>query len=147
MSKFYMAGTDGTGEYKVVAVTSLGRVGYRNLSGGLTRVRVEPASEAAAHALGNVLVGWKQPDENQFRLSVVLQDGNKAIEAIEKSLMALGCAEFNPDTSAWREELGSSSIPEEDMNEGTNVSVPFDVLTDITAQAITLAEALRALRN
>jgi len=109
-SKFYMAGTDGTGEYAVVAVSVLGRIGYRRLDDGSTRVRVEPFNEDSAAAMATALSGWKQPDKNQFRFSMAAT-GNNAVAAMEAGLHALGFpedVEFNPAASGWREELGGA---------------------------------------
>lgn len=89
MSEFYMAGTEKTGEYFVVAVSSLGRVGCRDLGWGF-RVRVEPSSEAAAAELAMVLQApeWKQPgDDGQNRFSCVIEDAD--LESRYDKLMAV----------------------------------------------------------
>ena len=72
-SKFFMAGTEGTGEYLVLLVTELGRVGIRKL-GDSIRIRVEPANDAAADAIRSAFPAatWKQPGAGgQFRFSRV----------------------------------------------------------------------------
>src|SRR4051812_25211594 len=69
---WHMAGTEGTGEYVVVARTPLGCVGYREF-GHVYRVRVEPQPSGWA-ALARALTkdsGWKQPgDGGQARFSI-----------------------------------------------------------------------------
>jgi hypothetical protein len=40
--KWYMTGTEETGEYVVILSTRLSRVGYRDLQNGYYRIRVEP---------------------------------------------------------------------------------------------------------
>lgn len=77
-----MAGTEGTGEYRVIAATKLGRVGFRPLICGSFRIRVEPRDQAVAEALSkNFPTGeWKQPG-SQFRFSTVSN-----AKAVRKSL-------------------------------------------------------------
>jgi len=78
-SKFYMAGTDKTGEYVVVAVNSAGKLGYRDL-GCDFRTRFEP-SEATQSAVAEVLTkhtGWKQPDDDGGLRFSRLAEGDKA---------------------------------------------------------------------
>ena len=45
-SEWYMGGTDGSGEYIVVAQGVHGRVGYRTLGDEGVRVRIEPNTTA-----------------------------------------------------------------------------------------------------
>lgn len=81
-----MAGTEGTCEYRVLAVSSYGRIGYRILDNWV-RIRVEPATEGHAARMAKVLThefGWKQPgDGEQNRFSVVLPRGTAALVALE----------------------------------------------------------------
>ena len=88
----YMAGTEGTGEYKVVAQTFFGgRVGVRDLGNEICRVRVEPRSEASAKRMKDSglfsVDDWKQPgDGGEFRFSTITSDSKELDEAIR-----LGC--------------------------------------------------------
>lgn len=67
----YMAGTEGTGEYAVVALSELGRVGVRGLGSGDARIRVEPTAKSLELLAGRD--GWKQPgDDGQKRYSKVV---------------------------------------------------------------------------
>lgn len=72
---FYMAGTEGTGEYQVLAASSFGRVGYRLLDSGHVRIRLEPTDRHTSK-LAEILsrdLGWKQPgDHNENRFSRVV---------------------------------------------------------------------------
>lgn len=83
-----MAGTEGTGEYQVLAESSFGRVGYR-LLGNHVRIRVEPASDAHAAKMAQVLTrasGWKQPgDGGQNRFSIVLPKDEAAVETLKQA--------------------------------------------------------------
>jgi hypothetical protein len=109
-AQWYMAGTEGTGEYLVVLRTRLGRVGYRDLNGSY-RIRVEPKPEGR-DPLATVLTqssGWKQPgDQGQDRFSIVVQRGQlfdvlgSAIEALEPVERG---AEVNPSAPQWAQQL------------------------------------------
>ena len=64
LKSFFMAGTEGTGEYVVIANSDFGRVGVRHLSNDRVRVRVEPKTEVGASELAAVCGdGWKQPGD------------------------------------------------------------------------------------
>jgi hypothetical protein len=92
-SEWYMPGTEGTGEYIVVANSDLGRVGFR-CTGGIVRVRVEPVNSTAAEKLSATFPvngGWKQPRIlGQYRFSKVFTDPSAAIMAVEGAIGALG---------------------------------------------------------
>ncbi len=92
---FFMEGTDGTGEYRVLMINSLGRIGVRPLNDGHFRVRVEPASEAAAAFIAQHLTwanDWSQPD-GQFRFSKVVNGDDDSLDkAIREAMTALGVA-------------------------------------------------------
>ena len=67
--QFRMAGTERTGEYGVIAITPLGRVGVREYAPGRFRVRLEPKVLLKV----SDLAGWKQPgDDGQRRYSTVV---------------------------------------------------------------------------
>lgn len=107
-NRFYMAGTQGTGQYIVVALSARGRVGYRPLSNS-ARVRVEPASQEAAELLAQSLSNWKQPD-GQFRFSTVTGSEAALHAALEKALIALGSEglEVNPDAPDFAKKIVES---------------------------------------
>lgn len=110
--KFYMAGTEQTGQYVVLAVGPMGRVGFRDL-GGNYRVRVEPSTRKVVSFMKKHFgADWRQPgDGGQFRYSKVVfgEAGCKA--ALTTALTALGAAnarkevKVNPDAPAWAKEL------------------------------------------
>lgn len=88
---WYMAGTEGTGAYSVLAITSRGRVGVRKFS-NLARIRVEPLCKC--DKVGDVLTdkaGWKQPGDNdQNRFSKVVATSADRDAAIALAQKALG---------------------------------------------------------
>jgi hypothetical protein len=92
-SEWYMAGTEKTGEYIVVFKSDLGRVGFR-LTGGFARVRVEPGTPDHHEKLQEFFPennGWRQPELlGQYRFSQVFFTPEKAIEAVEYAIKALG---------------------------------------------------------
>ena len=81
-----MAGTEGTNQYRRVAESSFGVIGYR-LLGNQVRIRLEPATEAHAAKIAETLTratGWKQPgDSGQNRFSTVLPRGIVAVDAFD----------------------------------------------------------------
>ncbi len=82
----YMPGTEGTGEYVVVAATDMGRVGYRELEGGY-RIRVEPLNDRELQLLSG-RSGWKQlGEDDQPRYSTIVgsaEDSSEEEEGSEK---------------------------------------------------------------
>ncbi len=107
--KWYMGGTEGTGEYLVIArALYRGRIGVRLLSCGNVRIRVEPVNTAAAERLSEHFpVGeWKQPDLGQLRFSRVL-NASEAIPVIEAAIAALDTRglESNSKARTWRSKL------------------------------------------
>ncbi len=85
---WYMAGTEGTGKYNVVAESSFGRFGVRDL-GDSVRIRLEPSDEAHAAKLAEVLTreaDWKQPgDASQDRFSIVVRKDDEGRAAFERA--------------------------------------------------------------
>jgi hypothetical protein len=103
-NKWYMAGTEGTGKYVVIASSALGRVGFRDL-GGSVRVRVEPTNAEKAKDMAGTFAGWKQPDK-QLRFSLVVsgkKDVNKAVKLALKSIA--GILKVNPAAPDWAKAL------------------------------------------
>lgn len=107
---FYMAGTEGTGEYQVLSVSDYGRVGTRILSDGRVRVRIEPGSAHASKRLAEMFTrddGWKQPgDAWQDRFSKVfsglgtaMSDVGTASEYIRSGPGVL----LSPEEMEWQE--------------------------------------------
>lgn len=103
----YMAGTEGTGKYVVLARTGRGKVGIRHL-GGSYRIRVEPFGERFVPKLAEYMSrvdGWKQPgDDEQNRFSkVVLEAGLK--EHVTTALAGIGhnvlVSKTNTDAPEW----------------------------------------------
>lgn len=104
MSKFSMAGTEGTGEYTVYVVTALGRLGVRLLSDGRCRIRLEPSGAGAAVKMSASLTreaGWKQPgDQDQLRFSTVVDSEDALRDRVTAACAALGVdatSEFGPE--------------------------------------------------
>ncbi len=92
-NKFYMAGTEGTGTYRVPLVAPwVGRVGFRRL-GDYTRIRVEPYNKWGRMVLARFLTretGWKQPgDGRQDRFSIVVY-GSQADTIVRRLKWVLG---------------------------------------------------------
>lgn len=121
---FYMAGTEGTGQYLVLASTARGRVGVRVLTGNVkhmshiheARVRVEPANaNGAAREVGKLLIprlSWKQPNDKQLRFSTVTPGERKLKRRLTLALKAIGTgvfiAQVNPELPNWANTLVSS---------------------------------------
>lgn len=104
-----MLGTEGTGEYVVIARNPRGdRLGVRPLDGNVCRVRVEPVDLVSAKELqGNFPdCTWKQPGEGgQLRFSLVTF-GDAGLQAVLGALDALktagdGTLERNRAIQAW----------------------------------------------
>lgn len=126
MNKFYMAGTEGTGLYVVVAATALGRVGFRPLDNGQTRVRVEPSDDGSAEAMAEQFGhGWKQPDDHQLRFSLVTEGETATAQALSVGLKAIGATvaegvEVNASAPDWAKALVASPVqapPEPELEE------------------------------
>lgn len=114
-NKFYMAGTEGTGEYLVLAVTPRGRLGYRTLSSGRSRVRIEPAKEAHLKRFSEleVLEAWKKPD-SQRRFSVMTFSSEGLTQALKTGLVVIGAGikgtEINSDAPVEFRELVPTAL-------------------------------------
>ena len=106
--KWFMAGTEKTGEYLVVVIGSLGKVGYRDLGNGSFRVRVEPVDAAAQTVLAPSFQSWKQPGFGQLRFSLVAY-GTKDLQfALRMAIAALAKAnhlQVNPKAPKGTKEL------------------------------------------
>ncbi len=93
-SKYFMAGTQNTGEYVTVAQTALGRCGLREYAPGCFRIRVEPTAEGVL-SLAAVLTraeGWKQPGDsgqNRFSICVGGKKSDETVADVTKALHAL----------------------------------------------------------
>lgn len=118
---FFMAGTEGTGEYMVPLATSQGAVGYRCLSGERFRLRVEPVGddvETLAAAFPSP--DWKQPGQGgQHRFSTVISGGYEALAAaLTKAVAALSAdqpgqvtfIQINPDAPQWVRQVVESTV-------------------------------------
>jgi hypothetical protein len=106
---FYMGGTEGTGEYRVVLTSNLGRVGYRVL-GQAVRVRVEPRTKTAAKQLAKYFDAsvWKQPgSDGQDRFSTMPIGYAETVSVIEYAVKALGTDKLvrNGAQRTWRHQL------------------------------------------
>lgn len=151
---FFMAGTEGTGEYVVVAASQRGRVGYRLLGDGSVRVRVEPAAECVDE-MAEVFEGWKQPSEEQCRFSMVAYGPIEAVEAV-----MLGVKEVsrhpafvvgNPAAVSWAETFEAVLQPSEPDSEEVDdeiddgLEISQSELISVAHQAQLLADSLRAM--
>lgn len=90
--KWHMAGTEGTGEYRVLAMNDTGRLGFRVLENGKVRIRIEPTTEGKATLAETFTVdaGWKQPgDFGQQRFSKVVSMGDETISTVVAALKAM----------------------------------------------------------
>jgi TIR domain len=114
-NKWYMAGSDGTGEYVVVLSTRLGRVGYRQLEGSY-RIRVEPGytDQSPLARLLTRSLGWMQPgDEGQNRYSIVVPTERLPgeLEFAIRALEPRGVEdEVNPLIPAWIQRIVEQAI-------------------------------------
>jgi len=143
ISLFFMAGTEGTGKFIVIAATSRARVGFRPIAGDRFRIRVEPGvpsseseftpSPAPAGELTTALTrpSWKQPDAEQNRFSIVVI-GEKALrEQLAVALRAACTAGgesvafipvVNPAAPEWARHLviaATTPAPADDTAERT----------------------------
>lgn len=107
-TKWYMAGTESTGRYVVLASSKVGRVGFR-VVGNYIRVRIEPNDSLSEQQLAEKYTpeaGWKQPSHfGQYRFSRVFNDPDEAIAAIELAVKEIGRdskVERQPGTRRWR---------------------------------------------
>jgi hypothetical protein len=113
--KFFMAGTEKTGQYVVVLVTELGRVGFRKdtrIGPDGYRVRVEPFGNPPARVLTESLHPgiWKQPgDGGQHRFSSEVATESELESALDEALRGLlsgaTAGEVNPEAPEWAREL------------------------------------------
>lgn len=113
-NKWYMAGTEGTGEYVVIAQTPRGRVGFREFYPGNFRIRIEPA-KVKDPKMAKMLLredGWKQPD-HQPRYSIVVRNEELLHRGVKQGLVAIGCGikgtEINPDAPEWARQMAPTS--------------------------------------
>lgn len=106
-----MAGTEGTGTYKVFALSNRGRVGVRKFpADGVVRIRLEPATDFSPTVMKKwrkelpASAGFKQPGYGQNRFSVVVEAGEYADAVLETIYALLGKGTlksfaFNPELS------------------------------------------------
>ena len=117
-SVFYMAGTEGTGEYMVLAITSRGRIGVRVLDGNIenpdevatARVRLEPSEgPKTLKTITRQLSGWRQPDSEQYRFSTVVDDISYLKSSLAEGLSVIGAGVLqtrkNPAAPLWMQDL------------------------------------------
>ena len=112
----YMAGTEGSGEYKVVVRTRYGTLGFRDL-GDTVRIRVEPVDDPKVIAKMSTLLtraaSWKQPgDGGQRRFSIVVSKAMLA-NALSVAKQALGVGRLksrqNPSANTKARALAKAS--------------------------------------
>ncbi len=112
--KWYMAGTEGTGEYLVLAETEYGRVGIRPLSGGWYRIRVEPSEKglSSIKCLSRES-GWKQPGQDgQIRYSI-MTPSDSFLERRLQALLAIGATRDDLDLRTRRlEKMNKAELVE-----------------------------------
>lgn len=101
LSAVKMAGTERTYEYKVVARSSRGTLGVRDL-GDFNRIRLEPTKKAPKEMGGHMpsSLDWKQPgDSGENRFSLVVPKQAERFGRIEDALIALGLGEIKVEVS------------------------------------------------
>jgi len=110
---FYMAGTEGSGEYTSVLATDSGTVGYRRLvESPFYRLRIEPASMGAADALRPFFPGYKEGmGGDTYRFSTMI-DGiveNSLVHAVQNAVNALirpgSQVEINFGAPVWAKDV------------------------------------------
>ena len=103
-SPWYMAGTEGTGQYLVLCRTKLGRIGVRRLGDSSVgkaryRVRVEPTEGSTLNLPPDS--GWKQPGdglENRYSIVRNLDEVDGFVNAALAELETYGGSiDWNPD--------------------------------------------------
>jgi|SRR3989344_6040469 len=133
-TKWYMAGTEGTGEYKVIARGAFGRVGVRLLSGAV-RVRVEPKGVESAKKMTRKLKGWKQPygepGGNLFRFSTVIGYGAEAIKVVETALGVVRRVRLTWNLPDWENLVSKKADESENASQIEDpIDDPIDDLVD-----------------
>lgn len=119
MDKFYMAGTEGTGEYTVTLVTDRGRVGFREYRPGKFRVRVEPETASSAASMTADFQrgdGWKQPgDSSQNRFSLVVSGEAEMQQVVAHAVRALmrDSKTVQANGPDWALKLASDNVASE----------------------------------
>lgn len=121
--KWYMAGTEKTGLYHVIAITGLGTMGLREYAMGRFRIRVEPTVEGmfALESRFKRSDGWKQPGdnearENRFSKTVAGPLGDRAellrlVKFVLWTLVSDGRPfELNPAGANWATRLLSHDV-------------------------------------
>ena len=110
--QWFMAGTEGTGEYFVLLISALGRIGYRMLGFNEYRVRVEPVSGDVVEQMSVHFDQscWKQPGvEGQQRWSRMVAGGQNLASALSIAITSMvevaDTFDINPDAKMWALEL------------------------------------------
>jgi len=119
--KFFMAGTEGTGEYIVPLITNRGAVGFRFLGGQTYRIRIEPATRADGVAMAASFPRtreFKQPgDGGQDRFSTVVTTVGELYRVVGDAITELCAgatdADINQAAPSWSTRLAESNIPDE----------------------------------
>lgn len=105
----YMAGTESTGEYEVLARTGRGKVGVRRLGNNWFRIRLEPFGARFVSKMATGLVDWKQPGNAcQNRFSFMATSENLK-SSVKKAFDAIGyntlVTKTNDELPKWAKEL------------------------------------------
>jgi hypothetical protein len=111
-SKWYMGGTDGSGEYMVVAEGEFGRVGYREVKPKIYRVRFEPNTDETStmEQIQKVLHNWCPPQSSiggdTFRFSVLANGIDSLRMGLDQAIKAMGSfGSFNPAAPEFARKL------------------------------------------
>ncbi len=146
--EWYMAGSEKTGEYVVIAKTSVGRIGYRDLGDEGFRVRLEPAQDKIKD-VAKKLSDWKRPNGQQ-RFSKEVEGGEDEIiesplyEALKEGLMAMMGEEvaINPNAKAWAKELVATCARAYVVKKVKKITKKAVIPDKLTAAAEELKEGL-----
>ena len=121
-SEWYMGGTDGSGEYIVIAQGVHGRVGYRTLGDKGVRVRVEPNTmdiptlQSIHKRLGT---GWNAPvlpKHNRFSRMIPPHETTVLKNTLSRALFGVGGKVLvNPDGPDWTADLVTDGFIESNM--------------------------------
>jgi len=116
-SKWYMGGSDGSGEYVVIAIGANGnKVGYRDIHDkGKFRIRIDLApgiSPASISAIAEALPGWNKPNPDNMRFSCHAGGMDNIKMALSRALTAAGCVGGieNPGAPEWATELVNKPV-------------------------------------
>jgi len=146
-SKFFMGGTDGSGEYVVIALGERGRVGVRRLADTKYRIRLEPVDfDGDLHEeIADYLEGeWNRPeDSDHHRFSICSENKEQTLAFLSMALKGIGdIEEVNPEAPEAFKALISTPF-----KMPTAMDKKLKEATEKADAIIALAQSLAAMLN